>query len=369
MATISKRKNNYSVVYNYTDEKGESKQKWGTARSYKEALRRKAEVKNELLSGTYIPPTEQSVSEFLKDFVETYGEKKWGVSITGAAAYNDDSGTPYRDGSGRYWYREGNVVQIQATAHDLEGYVRNFNVSIHDGSDQGIGADFNFCSWNGKLNDMNRSYFNNYTVGPSSDSGQQWTRCILRARSCGEGLFSAYASVENRAGVYAQHNSAINTGLTVGVDGTAPTTPQIVFISGKSSGWSNQNTAFYLTGSTDSGSGFDHYEYSIDGGTWNRYSGSVTIINTGWHTIQGRAFDHVGNVSYSTAYTGIDREPPTCRASIAASDWHVEGSPLTLDYSDDLSGVATQQYSWSQSSMSTGSWQNYTNGQKLLPPR
>ena len=289
-------------------------------------------------------------------------------TYTGAAAYNDDGSTPYRDGSGRYWYREGSVVQIQATAHDLEGYVRNFNIALHDGSGQGIGADFNFCSWGGHLNDMNRSYFNDYTVGPSSDSGQQWTRCILRARSCGEGLFSVHVSVENRAGVYAQHNSSINTGLAVGVDGTAPTSPQIIFLSGKGGGWSNQNTAFYLTGSTDAGSGFDHYEYSIDGGAWTRYSGTVTITNTGWHTIQARAFDHVGNVSYSTAYTGIDREPPTCRASVAASDWHVGGSPITLTYEDDLSGVAVQQYAWSQSSTGAGNWQNYSDGQKLLPP-
>lgn len=289
-------------------------------------------------------------------------------TFTGVSAYNDDGSTPYRDGSGRYWYKEGVVVQIQGTANDLEGYVRNFNIAIHDGSGQGISAGFNFCSWNGWLNDMNRSYFNNYTIAPSSDSGQQWTRNIFRAQTCGEGRYTVYVSVDNRAGVYAQDSSSINTGLLVGVDGTAPTVPQIVFVSGSNGGWSNQNTSFYLTGSTDSGSGFDHYEYSIDGGAWTRYSGTVTITGTGWHTIQARAFDHVGNVSYSTAYSGIDKTPPTCRVSVAASDWHVGGSPVTLTYSDDLSGVATQQYSWSQSSAGAGSWQNYTNGQQLLPP-
>ena len=289
-------------------------------------------------------------------------------TYTGVSAYNDDGSMPYRDASGRYWYREGTVVQIQGTANDLEGYVRNFSIALHDGSGQGISAGFNFCSWGGYLNDMNRSHFNDYTVGPSSDSGQQWTRCILRARSCGEGYYAVYVSVNNRAGVYAQDNSSINTGLLVGVDGTAPTAPQIVFVSGSNGGWSNRNTAFYLTGSTDYGSGFDHYEYSIDGGAWTRYSGTVMITGTGWHTIQARAFDHVGNVSYSTAYTGIDKTPPSCRASVAASDWHVGGSPLTLAYSDDLSGVATQQYAWSQSSTGVGNWQNYSNGQKLLPP-
>jgi hypothetical protein len=289
-------------------------------------------------------------------------------TYTGVSAHNDDGSMPYRDASGRNWYREGTVVQIQGTANDLEGYVQNFNIALHDGSGQGISAGFNFCSWGGHLNDMNRSYFNDYTVGPSSDSGQQWTRCILRARSCGEGYYTVYVSVDNRAGVYAQGNSSINTGLLVGVDGTAPTAPQIVLTNGSNGGWSNRNTALYLTGSTDYGSGFDHYEYSIDGGAWTRYSGTITITGTGWHTIQARAFDHVGNVSYSTAYTGIDRTPPSCQVSVSASDWHVGGSPLTLTYSDDLSGVATQQYGWSQSSTGVSNWQNYSNGQKLLPP-
>lgn len=289
-------------------------------------------------------------------------------TYTGAWAYNDDGTTPYQDSSGRYWYKEGAVVQIQATAHDLEGYVRNFNVYIHNGSGQGIGADFNFCSWSGKLDDMNTSYFNNYTVGPSSDSGQQYARAILRGQSCGEGKYTVYVSVDNRAGVYAQDSSSINTGLLVGVDGTPPTAPQIVFVSGSNGGWSNQNTMFQLTGSADSGSGMNHYEYSIDGGAWTRYGGTVTITASGWHTIEAKAVDNVGNASYSTVYSGIDKTPPTCRASIAASDWHVGGSPITLSYTDDLSGVATKRYSWSQNQTSAGAWQSYTTGQQLLPP-
>ena len=287
-------------------------------------------------------------------------------TFTGVAAYNDNGSTPYRDGSGRYWYREGVVVQIQGTANDLEGYVRNFNIGIQNSAGQGISAGFNFCAWNGWLNSMNYSYFNNYTVGPSSDSGQQWTRNIFRAQTCGEGRYTVYVSVDNRAGVYAQDSSSINTGLLLGVDGTPPTAPQIVLTSGSNGGWSNQNTLFYLTGSTDSGSGMNHYEYSIDGGGWTWYGSTVTITASGWHTIQARAIDNVGNVSYSTLYSGIDKTPPTCRPSIAASDWHVGGSPITLTYTDDLSGVATKQYYWSQTS--AGSWQNYNTGQQLLPP-
>ena len=81
MASIIKRKKSYSVVYNYTDENGETKQKWETWHTHKEALRRKAEVENQQNNGTFIPPNCQKVSEFLYDFVCTYGEKKWGVSM------------------------------------------------------------------------------------------------------------------------------------------------------------------------------------------------------------------------------------------------------------------------------------------------
>lgn len=81
MASIIKRKKSYSVVYNYTDENGETKQKWETWRTHKDALKRKAEVENQQNNGTFLPPTNQKISEFLYDFVSTYGVKKWSVSM------------------------------------------------------------------------------------------------------------------------------------------------------------------------------------------------------------------------------------------------------------------------------------------------
>ncbi len=80
MASIIKRKKAYSLVYNYVDEKGETKQKWETWHTHKEVLKRKAEVENDLLQGTFIPPSKQTIEDFLFDFVSMYGEKQWGVS-------------------------------------------------------------------------------------------------------------------------------------------------------------------------------------------------------------------------------------------------------------------------------------------------
>ena len=81
MASIIKRKNSYSVVYTYIDENGETKQKWETWHTHKDALRRKAEVENQMNNGTFLPPNKQKVSDFLYDFVTLYGEKRWGVSV------------------------------------------------------------------------------------------------------------------------------------------------------------------------------------------------------------------------------------------------------------------------------------------------
>lgn len=81
MASIVKRKKAYSIVYNYTNETGETKQKWETCHSHKEALKRKAEIETQQFNGTFIPPKKLTVSSFLEDFVRTYGVNKWGVSI------------------------------------------------------------------------------------------------------------------------------------------------------------------------------------------------------------------------------------------------------------------------------------------------
>ena len=81
MASIVKRGTVYSVVYRYVDELGQSKQKWKKCSSYKEAQKVKAEIEHSITAGTFVAPTQQTVAEFLEDFVTLYGEKQWGVSM------------------------------------------------------------------------------------------------------------------------------------------------------------------------------------------------------------------------------------------------------------------------------------------------
>ena len=54
---------------------------FGCSRTYKEALKRKAKIENQQHTGTFLPPSNQTITEFLYDFVSLYGEKKWGVSM------------------------------------------------------------------------------------------------------------------------------------------------------------------------------------------------------------------------------------------------------------------------------------------------
>ena len=80
MATIIKRKKKYSVVYYYEDEKGEKKQKWETYNTPAEAKKRKVEIESEQINGTFIPPKDIKVKDFLYDFIKIYGSAHWELS-------------------------------------------------------------------------------------------------------------------------------------------------------------------------------------------------------------------------------------------------------------------------------------------------
>lgn len=122
----------------------------------------------------------------------------------------------------------------------------------------------------------------------------------------------------------------------------------------------------------DSG-GYSGYNYTTDpdatGTTvyYGSYSNLAAQFGQGIHTLNYSMFDWAGNYGYSSQQVNIDTVPPTCTSSAGTSDWHIGTQPITLTYSDSTSGVATKQYSWSQSQTQAGTWQDYT-GQQLAPP-
>lgn len=80
MASIQKRNNKYSVVYTYKDRKGIKHQKWETFDSYAKARSRKAEIENQMDKNIFVPPSSQTVNEYLDLYIELYGVKKWSLS-------------------------------------------------------------------------------------------------------------------------------------------------------------------------------------------------------------------------------------------------------------------------------------------------
>lgn len=80
MASIRKRRNKFNVVYYYTNDQGERKQKWEPFDTEEEAKTRKAEIEYKMKVNTFIAPSNLTVAAFLEDFVSLYGIKKWGPS-------------------------------------------------------------------------------------------------------------------------------------------------------------------------------------------------------------------------------------------------------------------------------------------------
>ena len=80
MASITKRKSKYSVVYDYYDEEGVRHQKWETWGTYAEAKRRKEEIEHKQTNNTFVKPSIKTVSELLYDFMNLYGVNAWALS-------------------------------------------------------------------------------------------------------------------------------------------------------------------------------------------------------------------------------------------------------------------------------------------------
>lgn len=89
--------------------------------------------------------------------------------------------------------------------------------------------------------------------------------------------------------------------MTVKIDLTAPTTPDITMVcdglSYTEDTWASKSVSFTLGGSTDAGgSGFAGYQYQINGGLWQD-GDTHTFNSSGIYTVSYRAVDIAGNTS------------------------------------------------------------------------
>lgn len=79
MASIVKRGKTYAIAY-YEGEGKDKHQVWESGLSYTAAKSRKAVIEYEMKQNTHIEHTDITVSEFLYEFIEKYGAKKWVAS-------------------------------------------------------------------------------------------------------------------------------------------------------------------------------------------------------------------------------------------------------------------------------------------------
>jgi len=79
MASIVKRGKTYSIAY-YEGEGEDRRQVWESGLSYSAAKARKAQLEYEFSLNIHVQRNELSTRDFLHEFIEKYGEKKWVAS-------------------------------------------------------------------------------------------------------------------------------------------------------------------------------------------------------------------------------------------------------------------------------------------------
>ena len=80
MASLVQRGNRFCVVYQYTNENGERKQKWETYKTASEAKRRKKEIEYKEELGSFTVPKCKTLDDLLKEYVALYGKATWAMS-------------------------------------------------------------------------------------------------------------------------------------------------------------------------------------------------------------------------------------------------------------------------------------------------
>ena len=80
MASIKERNGKYCVIYTYTDENGNKKQKWETYKTKAEAKQRKKEIEYKEGLGQVVIPQCKYLKELLEEYIGLYGRDKWSLS-------------------------------------------------------------------------------------------------------------------------------------------------------------------------------------------------------------------------------------------------------------------------------------------------
>ncbi|SCL29143.1 Ig-like domain (group 3) [Micromonospora rhizosphaerae] len=186
----------------------------------------------------------------------------------------------------------------------------------------------------------------NILADPTDSNGGRWTVDVVLS----PGTYRYFCSIPGHGGM---------TGLLVVSGGGSDTTPPTVTatVSGeKDPTGAYVGSATVTLSATDSGSGVDRVEYSLDGGPFGTYSAPVTVNQAGQHTVSYRATDKAGNTSspQSVSFSVVeppptDTTPPTVTAAVTgqkdANGAYVGSATVTVSATDTESGVDRIEYS------------------------
>ncbi|MEV0154084.1 family 16 glycoside hydrolase [Micromonospora sp. NPDC050686] len=186
----------------------------------------------------------------------------------------------------------------------------------------------------------------NILADPTDANGGRWTVDVTLS----PGTYRYFCAIPGHGQM---------TGLLVVSGGSSDTTPPTASatVTGDRDADGNYVGAATVTlSATDSGSGVDKVEYSLDGGAWGVYSAPVTVNQAGQHTLSYRATDKAGNTSAAQQVSfrvvepaPTDTTPPTVTAAVTGqqdgSGAYVGSATVTLSATDTESGVDRVEYS------------------------
>ncbi|MFE9654966.1 OmpL47-type beta-barrel domain-containing protein [Micromonospora sp. NPDC006431] len=186
----------------------------------------------------------------------------------------------------------------------------------------------------------------NILADPTDSNGGRWTVDVVLS----PGTYRYFCAIPGHGGM---------TGLLVVTGGGSDTTPPTVSatVTGeKDPSGAYVGSATVTLSATDSGSGVDRVEYSLDGGAYGTYSAPVTVNQLGQHTVSYRATDKAGNTSspQSVSFRVVeppptDTTPPIVTAAVTGqrdgNGAYVGSATVTLSATDTESGVDRVEYS------------------------
>src|SRR3954471_14175539 len=239
--------------------------------------------------GPIAPPVPIPVRECFMDFLPT-------SSYTGAPAANN-AAPPRLDM--RFTVRDGRGgTSSDDAVLTLAAGTGPFLVTSSPSSVSGAGQ--LPVTWNVAGTDINGINTANVKISLSTDGGQTFPT-VLAASTPNDGSQSVTlpntGTTHGRIKVEAIGNvffDVNNSDITIVQDTTPPVTTATLSPSIQN-GWYASPT-LTLTADDGAGSGVNHIDYSIDGGTSQVYSGPISGFSTGNHFVQYHATDNAGNV-------------------------------------------------------------------------